>query len=69
MSRRLDVDVAIIGGGLVGAPAALALRGMRFEVALLDKGFMGLIYAHLHSLENFSRLVARWNLRKAAGRG
>jgi len=27
--------------------------------ALVAKGFMGLIYAHLHSLENFSRLVAR----------
>jgi len=36
--------------------------------ALVDKGFMGLIYAHLHSLENFSRLVARRNLRKAGGK-
>jgi hypothetical protein len=26
---------------------------------LVNKGFMGLIYAHLHSLENFQRLVAR----------
>lgn len=41
MSRRLDVDVAIIGGGLVGSSAALALRGMGFSVALLDKGFCG----------------------------
>jgi sarcosine oxidase subunit beta len=41
MSRRLTVDVAIIGGGLVGASAALALRGMGFSVALLDKGFCG----------------------------
>ncbi len=31
---------------------------------LVGKGFMGLIYAHLHSLENFSRLAAR---RKSAG--
>jgi SapC len=31
---------------------------------LVNKGFMGLIYAHLHSLENFSRLAAR---RKQAG--
>jgi sarcosine oxidase subunit beta len=41
ISRRLDVDVAIIGGGLVGSSAALALRGMGFQVALLDKGFCG----------------------------
>ena len=26
---------------------------------LVAKGFMGLVYAHLHSLENFSRLLAR----------
>lgn len=38
---RLDVDVAIIGGGLVGCSAALALRGMGFSVALLDKGYCG----------------------------
>jgi len=41
MSRHLDVDVAIIGGGLVGSSAALALRGMGLSVALLDKGFCG----------------------------
>lgn len=41
MNRRLEVDVAIIGGGLVGSSAALALRGMGFSVALLDKGFCG----------------------------
>ncbi len=27
--------------------------------ALAEKGFAGLVYAHLHSLENFSRLAAR----------
>jgi hypothetical protein len=37
--------------------------------ALLDKGFLGLIYAHLHSLENFSRLVARWKERQGEPRG
>ena len=37
-----------------------------FSVQVKD---MGLIYAHLHSLENFSRLAARWNLRRAGGRG
>ncbi|SEG66483.1 NAD(P)/FAD-dependent oxidoreductase [Bosea lathyri] len=41
MSRRLDVDVAIIGGGLVGSSAALALRGMGMSVALLDRGYCG----------------------------
>lgn len=41
MSRHLSVDVAIIGGGLVGSSTALALRGMGFDVALLDKGFCG----------------------------
>jgi len=41
MSRRIDTDVAIIGGGLVGSSAALRLRGMGFSVVLLDKGFCG----------------------------
>ena len=36
--------------------------------ALMEKNFLGLIYAHLHSLENFSRLVARQRQR-AAGTG
>ncbi|MGJ4890048.1 NAD(P)/FAD-dependent oxidoreductase [Bradyrhizobium sp. HKCCYLRH3099] len=41
MTRRIDCDVAIIGGGLVGSSAALALRGMGFSVTLLDKDFCG----------------------------
>ena len=41
MTRRIDCDVAIIGGGLVGSSAALALRGMGLSVTLLDKGFCG----------------------------
>ncbi|MGJ5202087.1 NAD(P)/FAD-dependent oxidoreductase [Bradyrhizobium sp. HKCCYLR20261] len=41
MTRRINCDVAIIGGGLVGSSAALALRGMGFSVTLLDKGFCG----------------------------
>lgn len=41
MIRRIDSDVAIIGGGLVGSSAALRLRGMGFSVTLLDKGFCG----------------------------
>lgn len=44
------------------------LRALKPSIvkALLEKGFLGLIFAHLHSLENFSRLVAR---QKPAGRG
>jgi hypothetical protein len=34
---------------------------------LVDKGFMGRIYAHLHSLENFQRLYARATRRADAG--
>jgi len=41
MSQLIDKDVAIIGGGLVGSSAALALRRMGFSVVLLDKGFCG----------------------------
>jgi sarcosine oxidase subunit beta len=41
MIRRIESDVAIIGGGLVGSSAALRLRGMGFSVTLLDKAFCG----------------------------
>jgi sarcosine oxidase subunit beta len=41
MSAALSVDVAIIGGGLVGSSSALALRTRGLSVALLDKGFCG----------------------------
>jgi len=41
MSPLLAKDVAIIGGGLVGSSAALALRRMGMSVVLLDKGFCG----------------------------
>jgi sarcosine oxidase, subunit beta len=41
MNVKLSTDVAIIGGGLVGSSAALALRRMGFSVVLLDKGFCG----------------------------
>ena len=44
---------------------ALAADGLK---ALVDPGFLGLVYAHLHSLENFSRLAARWRLRRGAGK-
>ncbi|PRD44718.1 FAD-dependent oxidoreductase [Phyllobacterium phragmitis] len=41
MSRRLNVDVAIIGGGLVGSSAALALRTAGIDVALIDGRYCG----------------------------
>jgi sarcosine oxidase subunit beta len=41
MTAALSVDVAIIGGGLVGCSSALALRARGLSVALLDKGFCG----------------------------
>ena len=41
MTRRLDSDVAIIGGGIVGASAALFLRKMGKSVTLLERDFCG----------------------------
>jgi hypothetical protein len=61
-------EIQLSGMVRVAEPKLRALAPARVK-ALVDKGFMGLAYAHLHSLENFSRLVARRNLRRAAGRG
>ena len=61
-------QIQLAGMVRVAEPKLRALAPARVK-ALVDKGFMGLIYAHLHSLENFSRLVARWNLRTAGGKG
>ena len=41
MTERLHVDVAIIGGGIVGASAALFLRRHGLTVALLERGLCG----------------------------
>ena len=41
MSERISADVAIVGGGLVGSSAALALRKAGLDVVLLDKGYCG----------------------------
>ena len=60
-----------------GAPVKLAgmsrvseakLRDLKpaSHKVLVNKGFMGLIYAHLHSLDNFRRLAARQSARAAA---
>jgi len=40
-SRRLDADVAIVGGGIVGSSAALFLRRMGLSVVLLERGACG----------------------------
>ena len=39
--RRIDTDVAIIGGGLIGTWTALFLRRRRRRVVLLEKGEIG----------------------------
>lgn len=41
MKEKCTSDVAIIGGGIVGASAALALRGMGLSVTLLERDFCG----------------------------
>lgn len=41
MKERLVSDVAIIGGGIVGASAALALRQRGLSVTLLERDFCG----------------------------
>ncbi len=39
MTRRLQADAVIIGGGIVGGSAALFMRRAGLSVILLDKGF------------------------------
>ena len=39
--QRIQADVAIMGGGIVGASAALALRRMGLQVALLERDLCG----------------------------
>ena len=41
MKDKILTDVAIIGGGIVGTSAALALRKMGLTVALLERGQCG----------------------------
>lgn len=41
MTERITTDVAIIGGGIAGAAAALALRRMGMAVLLLERSFCG----------------------------
>jgi hypothetical protein len=65
-------SLQVLGDGAPPAPSAVRMQGM-FRVsekklnelrpanhkALVSRGFMGRIYAHLHSLENFGRLHQR----------
>ena len=41
MTERLDCDVAIVGGGIVGSSAALFLRRFGLSVVLLERGLCG----------------------------
>jgi len=41
VTERITSDVAIIGGGIAGAAAALALRRIGMSVLLLERGFCG----------------------------
>jgi sarcosine oxidase subunit beta len=41
MTQHLRSDVAIVGGGIVGASAALALRRMGLSVTVLERDFCG----------------------------
>lgn len=41
VTERITADVAIIGGGIAGAAAALALRRIGMSVLLLERGFCG----------------------------
>jgi len=54
-------------GGMyrVDEPRLRALRPAS-HTALINKGYMSAIYAHLHSLENFTRLYARQMRARAA---
>ncbi|KAF1060994.1 MAG: tRNA 5-methylaminomethyl-2-thiouridine biosynthesis bifunctional protein MnmC [Variovorax sp.] len=40
-TRTLRCDVAIVGGGIVGSSAALALRRMGLDVVLLERDLCG----------------------------
>lgn len=41
MTERIDTEVAIVGGGIVGASAALALRRMNIAVTVIERDVCG----------------------------
>ena len=41
MTERIDVDVAVVGGGVAGLAAAIALKAAGMTVAVLDKRYCG----------------------------
>ena len=63
-----DPGVKVSGMARVSEARLRALPPIQLK-ALAEKGWLGLIYAHLHSLDGFLRLAARLKARKAAGRG
>jgi hypothetical protein len=63
-----DPAVKVAGMARVSEAKLRALPPMQLK-ALAEKGWLGLIYAHLHSLDGFLRLAARLKARKAAGKG
>ncbi|OGA11877.1 MAG: hypothetical protein A3D95_07565 [Betaproteobacteria bacterium RIFCSPHIGHO2_12_FULL_69_13] len=61
-------EIKLAGMYRVGEARLRDLKPASHKV-LVAKGFMGRIYAHLHSLENFARLAALRVRRAGAGRG
>ena len=61
-------EIQLAGMVRVAETKLRALQPVRLK-ALNDKGFLGLAYAHLHSLENFVRLLARFHARRGGGKG
>lgn len=63
-----DPAVKVSGMARVSEAKLRALPPIQLK-ALAEKGWLGLIYAHLHSLDGFLRLAVRLKARKAAGKG
>lgn len=60
-------DIQLAGMVRVAEPKLRSLAPARLK-ALMDKDFLGPVYAHLHSLENFARLLARLQARASRPR-
>jgi hypothetical protein len=63
-----EPQVKVAGMARVSEQKLRALAPAQLK-ALAEKGYLGLIYAHLHSLQGFGRLAERLKSRKAAGKG